>query len=236
MAAAPVRASIYTARITGIRQTLPAAPPGVINLNCLNFFPNNIHHDPVVGPIPLYEVVPYCLKDTKGHIHENLYQFSKVYESVDAQHEVKAGKLIWSHPAEVHVRDGQLTPEYWAWRAKGWRNPYAVRYPNGRHGRHKCLFSIWFDGEKWITLDYVQSRKMIYCKTYVNLVQATPAYQKLKAFYDQGYSLQINEMDVRNCLITEEVLRNELHNTKLPYGHGMVLAACLMGLTHIFDE
>lgn len=224
-------ASIYTARITGVRQKLPEAPPGVINLNCLNFFPNNIMHG-----IPLYEIVPYCLKDAAGHIHECLWQFSKLYPSVDAQHEVKAGKVIWSHPAEVHVTNNQPTPAYWAWRKKGWENPYPVRYPNGRAGRHKCLCSLWYNGKEWEVLDYIAARKKIYCKTYVNLVQGTTAYKMLKDLYDKGYSLQICEMDVRPGLVTEEVLRRELYNTKSPFGHGFALAACLMGLTHIFDE
>jgi hypothetical protein len=223
--------SIYTARIVKITQKLPDAPPGVINLNCLNFFPNNVMHG-----IPLYEVVPYCLKDAKGHLHENIYQFSKIYPSVDPQYEVKAGKVIWDHPGEIHVKDGQLTPEYWAWRKKGWENPYAVRYPNGYHGRQKCLCSMWHDGEKWVTYDYVTARKKIYCKTYVQLVQSTTAYKMLKNLYDNGHSLQICEMDVRPGLVTEEVLRRELHNTSQPFGHGFVIAACLMGLTHIFDE
>lgn len=223
-------ASIHVGRITRVQAPLPAAPDGVINLNLLNFFPTNVHDG-----IPLYELVPYCLRDSEGHIHENIWQFSKVYPAVAAQHEIKAGKVIWSHPAEVHVKDGAITDAYLKWRQKGYDNPYAVRYPNGFHGRNKCIGALWFDGE-WKILDYVTARKKIYCPTYVALARLTPAYQKLKAMVDAGHSLQICEMDVRPGVVTEEVLRHELNNTVKPFGHGYVLAAMLLGCEHIFEE
>lgn len=229
--ATKITAQIYVNRIVKVAQPLPPAPEGVLNLNCLNFFTNNIMHG-----IPLYQITPYYLKDTEGHIFENLWQFSKVYEKVDAQHEVKANKVIWSHPTEIHLKDGGLTPAFWAWRKKGWNNQYAVRYPNGFHGRHRCLCAMWFENGAWATLPYVPARKKIYCQVYANLVQATDAYKQLRELYDQGQSLQICEMDVRPGLITEEVLRRELNNPDQPFGHGYVLATCLMGLTHIFNE
>lgn len=91
------------------------------------------------------------------------------------------------------------------------------------------------DGQ-WLKLPYVPARKKIYCKVYANLVQGTEAYQQLKQLHDSGEGLQICEMDVRPGLITEEVLRRELNNPEQPFGHGYVLATCLLGLTHIFDE
>lgn len=186
--------------------------------------------------IPLYQITPYYLKDKEGHIFENIWQGSKVYETVDAQNEIKAGNVIWSHPAETHVINGKYTGQFWAWRKKLWNNRYAVRYPNGFYGRHRCLYALWHNGVEWVQLDYITARKQIYCKVYVELVQATEAYQMLKVLHDSGQALQICEMDVRPGLITEEVLRRELNNPQQPFGHGYVLATCLMGLTHIFDE
>lgn len=228
--------SIYVARITKINQKLPAIQSeNVLNLNCLHFFQNNvIHHNGL--DIPLYQLTPYYLKDSEGHIMENIWQGSKVYQTVEPQYEVKAGKLIWQHVGENHVIDGNLQQAFWIWRKKLWENPYPVRYPNGYYGRHKCLCSLWFDGTKWETLDYISARKKIYCKIYAELVQNTDAYKILKNLYDKGQSLQICEMDVRPSLITEEILRQELNNPKESFGHGYVLAACLMGLTQIFDE
>lgn len=225
--------SIYVNRITKITQPLPPLPvDGVLNLNCLHFFSNNVMYG-----IPLYQISPYVLKDAEGHIFENIHQFSKCYKAVDAQHEVKSSKIIWSHPAEVHINDnGEFTKEFWQWRSKGWNNPYPVRYPNGYHGRSKCLFALWYENGEWIKLDYISARKKIYCKIYAELVQETEAYKMLKELVNNGTSIQICEMDVRPGLITEEVLRRELNNPDFSYGHGYVLSACLMGLTHIFDE
>lgn len=223
--------SIYVSRITKINQKLPPCPDGVLNLNCLHFFESNVMYN-----IPLYQITPYYLKDKEGHIFENIWQMSKVYEYVDPQHEVKSNKVIWSHPGEFHVINGKLTPEFWLWRVKGWNNKFPVRFPNGYNNRHKCLYSLWYENGEWITLSYIQARKKIYCKIYAELVVATDAYKALKHLYDQGQSLCICEMDVRPGLVTEDVLRFEINNTTVPFGHGYVLATCLMGLTHIFDE
>jgi hypothetical protein len=189
-----------------------------------------------LNPIHLYQISPYCLKDSDGHIFENIWQGSKVYETVDAQHEIKSGKTIWSHPRETHILNENFTSEFWAWRKKLWNNQYPVRYPNGFHGRHRCLYALWYENNQWIKLQYVPSRKKIYCKIYAQLVQNTDAFHQLKALYDKGQSLQICEVDVRPASLTEDVLRRELNNADKPFGHGYVLATCLMGLTHIFDE
>lgn len=222
--------SIYVNRITKIAQPLPPAPEGVLNLNCLHFFHSNVMHG-----IPLYQITPYYLKDSEEHIFECIWQGSKVYQSVDPQHEIKAGQVIWSHPGETHLINDKLTTQFWKWRKKLWNNPYPVRFPNGFYGRHKCLYALWYENGEWIKLPYIPARKKIYCKVYAELVQATEAYKMLKELYDSGQSLQICEMDVRPGLITEEVLIEELNNETQSYGHGYVLCACLMGLTHIFD-
>lgn len=238
---------IYVARITKVTAPLPSAPEGAINLNCLSWFPNNTYQG-----VPLYELTPYFLRDEDGVIFENVWQSSKVYGSVQAQHEIKAGKVIWSHPSEVHVdQNNQVNAAYWNWRHKLRANPFAVRYPNGYHGRHTCRCCLWLkpsdsqdlskegsekpDGT-WLALPYIPARKEIYCKTYARLVQQTSAFKQLQALVDAGTSIQICEMDVRPGPITLDILKYELHNPAQPFGHGYVLAACLLGVTHIFDE
>lgn len=221
---------IRVERIVKVSQTLPEAPEGYLNFNCLNWYPNNVQYD-----IPIYQVAPYYLKDREGHIFENIWQGSKCYPIVYAQHEVKAGKLIWSHPEERHIVNGQLTKEFWAWRKKLWENEYPVRYPNGFHGRHECVCALWKEGNEWLQLNYLTARKKIYCKVYEQLVKETEGYKQLKKLYDAGQNIQICEMDVRPGIITEEVLVREINNDKEPFGHGYCLATCLMGLTHIFD-
>lgn len=236
--------SIYVNRITKVGQRLPpllSSSSPSLNLNCLNFFPNNVYLG-VTPPnggllnIPLYQVTPYYLHNDEGHIFENIWQGSKLYEFVAQQTEIKADKVIWHYPTETHVVNGKVLPAYWEWRRKLYNNKYAVRYPNGYYGRHKCLGAIWNDNGKWELLPYIAARKKIYCKVYAELVQRTEAFTMLKSLYNQGVNLQICEMDVRPSPITKDVLRTELYNQTDPFGHGYVLAACLLDATDLFDE
>jgi len=112
--------------------------------------------------------------------HSSSRQFSKVYQNVTAQNEIIGGKIIWSHPAEVHIKDNEFTAAFWAWRKKGWNNPYAVRFPNGYDGRHECLSALWYEDGKYEYLSYIPARKKIYCKVYAALAKDTVAYRMLK--------------------------------------------------------
>ena len=226
--------SIYVNRIVKVNQRLPNLPikdGNTLNLNCLNFFPNNVYQN-----IPLYQLTPYYLHDENGCIFENIWQGSKLYEFVATQADIKANKVIWHHPTETHVVNGQVQPAYWEWRRKLYNNPYAVRYPNGYYGRHKCLGALWQTNGVWKLLPYIPARKKIYCSVYASLVQQTTAYKMLKELHDQGVNLQLCEMDVRPGLITREVLQTELHNPNQPFGHGYVLAACLLQATDLFND
>ena len=55
---------------------------------------------------------PYVLKNENGQIMENIWQFSKVYQQVPKvrQREHGYSDNYWIHPAEVHVKNGRLTP------------------------------------------------------------------------------------------------------------------------------
>lgn len=235
---------IYTRRITRIFQKLPAPPSNIdVNLNVLNFWESNVYHHPLVGDIHLDEISPYCLKDEHNVIFENLYQGSKVYAHIEPQHEVKningSPTVIWSSGPQDHVVDGHVRPSYWEWRQKLMKNPYAVRYPAGMHDRHKCLYALHWNHnqQSWDTLDYISSRKKIYCQNYERLVKTTTAYKQLKELYDSGVALQICEMDVRDSMwCTRDSIRHELYNTHAPFGHGLCLATCLMGYEELFYE
>lgn len=109
------------------------------------------------------------LRNEKGQLLENVWQFSKIYASVSAQKIPLSSRyypstIIWEHPAEKHLDDnGEPNDAYWDWRAKGMDNPYPVRYPNGFQGRKECVCCIYFDeDEKMQRLNYIESRKKIY--------------------------------------------------------------------------
>ena len=65
-----------------------------------------------------YELSPYELKNSEGHIMENIWQSAKVYASVPAskQYYSRYDKtVIWNHPKEIHVDENDnLTPEYFS--------------------------------------------------------------------------------------------------------------------------
>ena len=199
------------------------------------------------------DLSPYVLKNEQGHLLENLWQFSKVYASVSAQRtklsRFHPNVVIWEHPSERHYDEDTdaVMPAYWKWRDKGIQNPYAVRYPNGFHGRHKVLFSLWpkDSGGHYERLGYIEARKKIYCGEYTRLAPHTPHFKKLKAMLDSGVHLQILEVDGPDptltyapydqisrddpgLVITKEVIRTLINDPRKPFGHGYTVAALLL--------
>jgi len=199
------------------------------------------------------QLTPFTLKTPQGYIMENVFQSCKVLPSVPAQNDIKHQ---WSHPAEVHVdAQGNPTPEYWRWRQKVLSHRYPLRYPGGYHNRHNCLYSLvpashpgpdtitGPDGNPYMKLNYIQSRIHVYYPLYVNLARQQPDFHALKARLDAGENLQINEVDgprytnsppfhlVENGSIpvTEEVVKQWLHNPIMPFGHASCLATALLG-------
>ena len=190
---------------------------------------------------------PYHLRDESGNLLENIWQFAKVYPSVTKQR-IPLGKyhpntIVWEHDAELHVDPltNQVLPAYWEWRRKGTSNKYAVRYPNGYQGRHKCAFSIW-NGDR---LDYIEARKRIYCGEYIRLAPKTASFQEIKSYVEAGRSIQIVEVDGPDPTLTyppydkiskeepgmlmdEETIRLLINDPKKPFGHGFVIAALLL--------
>jgi len=92
----------------------------------------------------------------------------------------------------------------------------------------------FFQGER---LSYVEGRKKMYVRWYYELVQKTNAFQYLKERYDAGTSLNLMEFDGmhRNSAehlpepLTPEKLQESINNPNIIFGHGMVLAAVLLG-------
>jgi hypothetical protein len=194
---------------------------------------------------------PYNVKNEKGQILENIWQFSKWYPSVDKQEihlsaRYPNSRVIWNHPAETHAIKDEPTDEYWAWREKGMNNPYAVRYPAGFQNRHNCICSLWEDDNgEYDQLDYLTARKVIYCGEYIKAYKSIDDYHLLKKKLDNGENLQIIEVDgpdptctyypynkisVDNpgLKITEKRIKILLNDPRKPFGHGYVIAALLL--------
>jgi hypothetical protein len=193
---------------------------------------------------------PFHLRDDRGRIMENVWQFAKLYRKVEAQctpmsRRWEVGTIIWEHPEEVHTSgdpDDIPNEAYWAWRAKGMTNKYAVRYPNGYAGRHLCLCHVTDDGEK---LSYIEARKRIYCAFYIQYARTKGDFLEMKRILGSGMDVQIREVDGpdytlkhppyntinerdRGMIMTEEHVRLLLDDPIKPFGHGFVIAALLM--------
>lgn len=203
---------------------------------------------------------PYVLTATINGVEmiiENLWQFAKVYEEVpdSTQYYSRFDRtVIWKHKAETHVGDEVPNRKYWRWRRKGFECEYPVRYPVGMKSRHKCLYSIPPDQDENFTdkLNYIEARKKIYLKYYVEAVKNEPQFKQLRRKYKEGGRLLIVEVDgphqesmsyyqkkydVPDDWITENSIRVNSENMKImlndpkhPFGHGYCLAMAIMGL------
>lgn len=149
---------------------------------------------------------PYCLKDEKGRIMENLFQFSKVYETIPETtcfYSRYDKRVIWKWQAEKHVTycsDGtvDILPEYFAWRYYGMYAKEAIRYPVGFQHRKKCLFALKEDEKGEIVprrLNYIESRKEIYYPIYDKLVRKEKQFLELKDALSKGTNILICEVD-----------------------------------------
>jgi len=207
---------------------------------------------------PYGEIGPYLLKDDKGRIMENIWQFSKVYQQVPAVKLFKSRydkTIIWEHPAETHTNSkGKPNEKYWAWREKGMIAPEAIRYPVGFGNMHTCLYALKenADGTMSEPLDYIEARKQIYLPLYCSMVKTKPKFIELKKRLDKGEKLLIIEVDgphqeslsyykeeyqVPNNFITNSTIRVTevnmqimLNDPKHPFGHGYCLALALLGV------
>jgi len=200
------------------------------------------------------ELGPYVLKDSKGRIMENIWQFSKVYTKVPKTRSCYSRwdkTVIWDHPSEIHVDEkDKLTDEYWAWREKGMNNKYPVRYPVGfsPKARASCLYALW-KGKK---LNYIEARKCIYLQIYYEMVQKEKKYHQLKnmlkfgkkllivevdgprqeslKYYQEKYKVKDNFISNRTIKVTKKNMNIMLNDTKHPFGHGYCLAMALLGM------
>lgn len=206
-----------------------------------------------------YPLSPYFLKDAKGRIMENIWQFSKCYEKVPATIQ-RASRYdntkIWTHGAEVHLdANDNMTDECLAWRIKGMNNQYPVRYPVGYDYRSNCKFALAENPDGTISpnkLDYVSARKAIYLPVYCSLVRGEKLFEHLQKRLNKGENLLIIEVDgphqesleyykekygvddtfIENStvLINNVSIPIMLNDDKHAFGHGYCLAMALLGM------
>lgn len=65
---------------------------------------------------PYASLSPYCLKNDKCEIMENIWQFSKVYKNVPrtvSRYSNWDQRITWNHPEEIHVDSNGVPNENW---------------------------------------------------------------------------------------------------------------------------
>lgn len=148
---------------------------------------------------------PYNLVDERGYLIENLWQFSKVYETVPEITQTFSTtnkRVVWKHAKETHIdNDGNITKEHIAWRQKGYTCKDPVRFPVGSSwkARSSCKYALAIDESGQLNpeqkLNYVESRKRIYVKEYCASVKKHPDFKILKKKLEDGKNLMIIEVD-----------------------------------------
>ena len=92
------------------------------------------------------------------------------------------------------------------------------------------------------TFDYVASRKRFYLKDYRNLIRTTQRarlrMQQIRTLYQNGGNIVVRDYDGPRTAdgataaseVTVELLREKLHDTTHPFGHGYIVAAEILGI------
>ena len=150
----------------------------------------------VLGPCKTY------MPDTVAQRFENLWQYSKVY----AQHIEK---------------DGIPSTDWYVWRAKGWADMKAHRYPMGRGAKPEYA---WWNLEK---LGYIDARKTIYASGYAVHVVETGSYKLLCRLYSLTGEIVLRDYDAYDHIKLGMSLVDVINNPDRIMGHAFVLAMLL---------
>lgn len=117
-----------------------------------------------------------------------------------------------------------------------WKSQTAAkrRYPSGR----VVLWAIFEDvSEK--KLDYVSSRKLVYAPQYAAYIANTTSLKKWKDIVHSGQDVVVFDFDgVRKIngdvdikIISLDLLKEKINDTRHPFGHGFIVAALLAGIS-----
>ncbi len=155
------------------------------------------------------ELSPFILKGSPARNFENLWQYSKVY----SEH--------WDANAL------KPTPEWWHWRAGGFNNERAVRYPMGKGA---IPIGSWWDN---MLLGYIHARREIYLPEYAKNVVLTQSFRSLvdvKVRCDINKRLLILlDYDAYDHKAQGVSLADVVNNPDKKCGHAFVLLGLLTG-------
>ena len=183
-------------RIIGPRE---GRGPGVINTTSSSRTWSRGLSPFILGPVPLYEGASVSESLTM----ENAWQFAKVY------------------PEHIHPFTGKITPDYYRWAEKGWRDERAHRHPMGK--KKKPKFSLWA-GEQ---LEYIEARKKIYIPLYTAAVVNSRAFGQLLELYRAEGKAILWDFDGYDHVALGMTYKDVVNSPTRPMGHAFVIAYLL---------
>ena len=152
---------------------------------------------------------------------------------------------VWPFHLQGHDEDDEAWEREWKeWSKRGRFSGESRRHRTPKGGdavqqlvdpRNKNipLFSYYM-GDK---MPYKEARKRMYMPWYEETVKETAAYKDLKARHMSGQNLLLLEFDGldrfnedENRDLTRDMLIRLLDDDSRPFGHGLVLACCLLDM------
>jgi len=140
-----------------------------------------------------------------GVIHENYWQFSKVYEElkpIKVQRSQKYRDIVFEYDGGVHIdKFDKITTEWENWKNKGFNTQTYVRYPVGykKEDKEKCKFSLLVNSDGSVDyskrLNKFEARKLIYFKSYYESVITQDDFKKIQKELYNGQNFRIIEVD-----------------------------------------
>lgn len=140
-----------------------------------------------------------------GVIHENYWQFSKVYKEVPKIQQTASthnNKIVWIHNKETHLDDYDNPLSTWfAWNKKGFECQDYVRFPVGSNKkmRSSCKYSLKVHSNGFIDvtnkMNYIDARKKIYAASYCKNVIKHKLFDELLNRMHEGENLLLIEVD-----------------------------------------
>lgn len=196
---------------------------------------------------------PYALKNEKGQLLENVWQFSKIYPHlprVSIPLSARNQEIVWQWQQDEHYKDGHVLKEpYLKWRRAGMDNKKPVRNPVGWKLMSSCVGSFK-DESLDKKLDYIEARKEIYLPMYSAAVRKHELFSRLLAklksgrnllicevdgprqeslgYYKKEYNVPDNWIENNSIAVTPETMSILLNDKYYAFGHGYCLAMTLL--------
>lgn len=137
-------------------------------------------------------------------IHENYWQFLKVYEKTPPIKQYFSkydNRIRWEYDECIQINNNNVTAEWYKWKDKGFNSQNWIRYPVGTkpEERAKCKYSLTLNDDGTVNESnkqtYISSRKVTYVTKYVENVIKYKEFLQLKKILLSGQNILIIEVD-----------------------------------------